>query len=86
MEALKRTVVLRNFIGFTGPYFASPIAVNNYIYFQSGKRRITVIKAGSKLEIVAQNKIKEKIFVTPAIAGNTIYVRTTTNLFAFGKD
>ncbi|MBN2088869.1 PQQ-binding-like beta-propeller repeat protein [candidate division KSB1 bacterium] len=86
MDASKGTVVFRNRVGAAGPYFASPIAANNYIYFPSGNGVITVIKAGPKLEIVAQSKVNEKIFATPAIAGNTIYVRTTTNLYAFGKD
>ena len=34
---------------------------------------------------VARNKLDEDIVATPAIVGNTIYVRTLRNLYAFGE-
>jgi outer membrane protein assembly factor BamB len=72
--------------GGTGSYYASPIAANGHIYLcslQDGT--ITVIKGGAKhLEIVAKNpKLDERLSATPAIAGNTLYVRTDKHLWAF---
>jgi len=78
-------VLYQDRIGATGPYFASPVTANGYIYIPAGKGTITVIKAGDTLNIAAQQDLGEKIFATPAIVGNTIYVRTTKHLFAFGK-
>jgi hypothetical protein len=36
------------------------------------------------LEVLARNELGEDIVATPAVAGNTIYVRTLQNLYAFG--
>ena len=45
---------------------------------------ITVIAAdGNQLKVLARNEVGEDLISTPAIAGNTIYVRTLRNLYAF---
>ena len=45
---------------------------------------MTVISAtANALEVVARNELSEEIVATPAIAGNTIYVRTLHTLYAF---
>ncbi len=71
-------------IGAAGAYFASPIAANGKIYFTSRNGIITVIEDGEKLNILARNDLDEIISATPAIVDNKIYVRTDTNLYAFG--
>jgi outer membrane protein assembly factor BamB len=76
---------IRERLGASGPYIASPIAANGHIYIPSSNGVITVIKAGGTLEILAQNDLGEKIYSTPAVIGNTLYVRTVENLYAFGE-
>ncbi len=71
-------------IGAAGAYFASPIAANGKIYFTSRNGIITVVEDGEKLNILAKNDLDEIISATPAIVDNKIYVRTDTNLYAFG--
>jgi outer membrane protein assembly factor BamB len=69
-----------------GPYYASPVAANGHIYFTSlNDGIITVLKAGTeKPEIVASNPpLDEKVSATPAIADDTLYVRTDGHLYAF---
>jgi outer membrane protein assembly factor BamB len=71
----------------SGKYYASPVAANGHIYFTALEDgRITVLKAGSaKPEVVAQNpKLGERVAATPAIADDTLYVRTAGHLYAFG--
>ncbi len=85
VDAENGKVLYRERLGASGPYLASPIVANGNIYFSSSKGVITVIKAGDKLDILAQNDLGEKIFSTPAVIGNTLYVRTTENLYAFGE-
>lgn len=71
-----------------GSYYASPVAANGNIYFASlADGAVTVIKAGSKTpEVVAENPpLGERVAATPAIADNTLYVRTDKHLYAFGK-
>jgi len=79
-------IYFRKRIGAAGPYIASPISINDYIYFTSGKGKITVIKAGEELNVVAQSDLKEKIFATPAIINSSIYIRTNEHLYAFTQN
>jgi hypothetical protein len=44
---------------------------------------VTVIDAGAKLNVLATNKLDGAIMATPALAGDNIYVRTESHLYAF---
>jgi outer membrane protein assembly factor BamB len=72
----------------TGAYYASPVACAGHIYFTShDDGTVTVIKAGTtEPEVAAKNPpLGEKVAATPAIAGDTIYIRTAGHLYAFAK-
>lgn len=71
-------------LGAAGTYFASPVAVNGYLYFTSRNGVVTVIRAGEKLDIIAQNDLNERISATPAIVDNKLYLRSFNTLYAFG--
>jgi outer membrane protein assembly factor BamB len=71
-----------------GRYYASPVAANGHLYVTSlDEGVITVLKAGSeKAEVVAKNPpLGERTSATPAIADNTLYVRTAATLYAFAE-
>jgi outer membrane protein assembly factor BamB len=74
-------------LGAPGSYHASPVAANGNIYFTSLTGVITVVRAGtSKFEVVTKvPRLDEHIAATPAIADNTLYVRTNKSLYAFGR-
>jgi outer membrane protein assembly factor BamB len=76
-------VIYSTRIGNSGPYLASPIAANGFLYIFGFNGKMKVIKAGDKLEIAGQYDFKENIGATPAIIGNTIYIRTKTQLLAY---
>ncbi len=84
LEAESGEVLYRERLGASGTYLASPIIANGNIYIPSYNGVITVIKAGNQLDILAQNDLNEKIFATPAVIGNTLYIRTDKHLYAFG--
>jgi outer membrane protein assembly factor BamB len=72
----------------SGSYYASPVAANGHIYFASlSDGAITVLKAGTaKPEVVAENPpLGERLAATPAIADDTLYVRTAGHLYAFAE-
>ena len=46
---------------------------------------VTVVKAGTKFEVLAQNKLSDSINATPAIADGRIYIRGWDTLYAIGK-
>jgi outer membrane protein assembly factor BamB len=71
-----------------GRYYASPVAANGNIYFTSLEDgSVTVLKAGSDTaEVVSQNPaLGERVGATPAIADDTLYVRTAAHLYAFAE-
>ncbi len=71
-----------------GRYYASPVAANGYLYFTSLEDGVvTVLKAGSgKGVVAAQNPaLGERCSATPAIADDTLYIRTATHLYAFAE-
>jgi outer membrane protein assembly factor BamB len=72
----------------SGRYYASPVAANGLIYFTSlDDGAVTVLKAGTKRpETVAKNpKLGERTAATPAIADDTLYIRTEKHLYAFAE-
>jgi outer membrane protein assembly factor BamB len=74
-------------VAASGKYYASPVAANGHIYFTSLDGVVTVIKAGEKQPVVvARNQSLEKrTAATPALADDTLYMRTETHLYAFAE-
>jgi outer membrane protein assembly factor BamB len=71
-----------------GRYYASPVAAGGNIYFTSLESGVvTVLKAGSdKPVVVAQNpELGERCSATPALADDTLYLRTAGHLYAFAE-
>jgi outer membrane protein assembly factor BamB len=69
-----------------GKYYASPVAANGHLYLVSLEDgTVTVVKAGlSRPEVVATSaKLGERVAATPAIADDTLYIRTEQHLYAF---
>ncbi|MHC4743394.1 MAG: outer membrane protein assembly factor BamB family protein [Planctomycetota bacterium] len=85
LEASSGREIFRERIGATGQYIASPIAAGDKIITASTRGIVTVIKIGNKLNVLARNNFGEKIFATPALAENTIYLRTENHLYAIGE-
>lgn len=70
----------------SGSYYASPVAANGQIYLASVSGILTVVKSGgAKPEILHQVDFGERILASPAIVGDSIYLRTDKRLWAFGK-
>ena len=70
-------------VGLTGVY-ASPVAANGHVYLFGLDKSVVVLEAGEFPKKVWSAKLDDRIAATPAVAGNTMYVRTGKTLFAFG--
>ncbi|HEY3395993.1 MAG TPA: PQQ-binding-like beta-propeller repeat protein [Lacipirellulaceae bacterium] len=73
----------------SGNYYASPVAANGNIYFTSlADGIVTVLKGGAdKPETLAENPpLGERVAATPAIADDTLYIRTAGHLYAFAEN
>ena len=68
-----------------GDYWASPLYADGKIYFFSREGNISVISAGREFEILAESELNEGFIASPAIAGNTIIVRSLTHLYCFAQ-
>jgi outer membrane protein assembly factor BamB len=80
-----KRLVDRERLGSGGQAIASPIAANGHIYIVNGRGTFAVVRAGATLDVVALNKLREQVRTTPAIAGDTLYVRSAKHLWAFAK-
>jgi outer membrane protein assembly factor BamB len=81
-------IYIQERVAAPGRYYASPVAANRHIYFTSlDDGTVTVLKGGTaKPEVVARNpKLNERVSATPAIADNTLYLRTESKLYAFAE-
>ena len=82
LEASTGKELFRQRIGAPGQYTASPIVAGDRIVVASVRGVVTVIQVGDQLNVLARNPFGEKIFATPAVADNKIYLRTTGHLYA----
>jgi hypothetical protein len=71
--------------GALGDYYASPVAAGKYIYFASMEGKITVLEAGAEGRVAASVVMEEEVFATPAIVGDTLYLRTQSGFYCFRK-
>ena len=81
-----KTYYLQERLEAADQYYASPVAGDGRIYLVSVPGRLTVLKAGGdKPEVLHQASFGERIFATPALVGERLYLRTKSRLYAFGK-
>jgi outer membrane protein assembly factor BamB len=82
MEAGSGKTVWRELIG--GSYLASPIHDGERIYLFSGSGKTTVIRAGRTFEKLAENQLAAGFMASPAVAGDSLILRTKTHLYRVG--
>ena len=63
-------------------FSASPVAANGRLYLSSEDGDVYVVKAGRTYELLSTNSMGEPVMATPAIAGNTLFIRTPSRLVA----
>jgi outer membrane protein assembly factor BamB len=81
--ATGRVILDRQRLGVEGQYAASPVAAGGRIFTASELGTVTVLAAGDTLDVLARNELGERILATPALARDTLYVRTEKHLWAF---
>lgn len=64
-------------------YYASPVAADGKIFMVSANCKVTVLKAGAQWEVLATNDLDEECWATPAIAGNSLIIRTRASVYSF---
>ena len=64
-----------------GNFSASPVLAGGRIYFCSQEGITTVIKPSRRYRHLATNRLDEGLMASPAIAGESLYLRTATHLY-----
>lgn len=62
-------------------FSASPIAAGNRLYFPDEDGVTIVVEAGDTYKELAQNDLGEMTLASPAVAGNSLFIRTETKLY-----
>jgi len=75
-------VVHKDRIGAAGAYLSSPMLAGNRVYTCSYNGTVTVLSA-EDFNILAHNKLKERIGASPVAVDDVLYIRTDKHLFAF---
>ena len=68
-----------------GTYSGSPVLADDKIYVTNEEGLTTVIKAGPKFEVLAENPLNDYCLSSPAISDGQIFIRTAANLYCIGK-
>ena len=67
-----------------GAYSSSPVLADDEIYVTNEDGLTTVIKAGPKFEVLAENALNDYCLSSPAISNGQIFIRTAHHLYCIG--
>lgn len=70
--------------GAVDKYYSSPIAAGGRIYLVSEGGTASVVEPGPDWTLLSSTELGESCYATPAVAGDTLYLRTAGHLYAFG--
>ena len=68
-----------------GTYSASPVLADGRIYITNEDGLTTVLKAGPRFEVLAENNVNDYCLNTIAISEGQIFLRTAQTLYCIGK-
>ena len=69
-----------------GNYYASPVTGDGKIYFASEQGVLSVVDDTAEWKVLGKHDFREKIYATPVIERDRIYIRTEKALYCFKKD
>ena len=75
----------RQRLGKSAGFNASPLAFNDKIFCFGERGETVVIRAGETFEELHRNELGELIMATPAIAGDSLLIRTLGHLYCIRK-
>ncbi len=65
--------------------YASPVSANGNIYIMGRKGICSIIKEGTELEFIAQNKLDDSFDASPAIVGKELFLRGHKSLYCISE-
>lgn len=68
-----------------GTYSSSPVLADDKLYVTNEDGLTTVVKAGPKFEVLAENALNDYCLSSPAISEGQLFIRTAQQLFCIGN-
>jgi outer membrane protein assembly factor BamB len=68
-----------------GAYSGSPVLADDKIYVTNEEGLTTVVKAGPKFEVIAENPLNDYCLSSPAISEGQIFIRTAGQLYCIAN-
>jgi outer membrane protein assembly factor BamB len=68
-----------------GTFTASPWSYNGKIFALSEDGDTFVIQAGPQYKLLGRNSLNEMSLASPAVAGDSVFIRTATRLYRIAK-
>jgi outer membrane protein assembly factor BamB len=68
-----------------GAFSASPWSYNGKIFVLSEDGDTFVVQAGPQYKLIGRNRLNEMALASPAITGDSLFIRTATSLYKFAK-
>ncbi len=66
-----------------GNYFASPVTGDGKVFFASEPGTVSIVANQTEWRVLSSHDFHERIYATPAIVGDRLYVRTEAALYCF---
>lgn len=66
-----------------GNYFASPVAGDGKVYFAGEAGTVSIVAAEREWRVIGSRDFHEKIYATPCLQGDRLFVRTERALYCF---
>ena len=83
LEAPTGRVLQEERLSGVGSYYASPVTGDGKVYFESEQGVATVVANQPDWRVISSHDFKEKIYATPVLDHNRIYLRTEKALYCF---
>ena len=80
----QRHVESERLSGLSGVY-ASPIGAGGRVYLTGRDGGFLVLKSGTKIEVLATNKLDDKFDSSPAAAGRELFLRGQSSLYCIAE-
>ena len=69
-----------------GPHFsASSISAGGLAYFLADEGKMTIVRPGEKLDVIAVNNLGEHCYASPAVSSGQIFIRGEKHLYCIGE-
>ncbi len=67
-------------------YSGSPVLVSGLVYFTADDGVTKIVRPGPKFDLVAENRLAEDCYASPAVSGERLYFRAEKHLHCIGND